>query len=146
MKKVLNLLVLLFAVVSFANAQDIAGKWKTIDDETGDAKSYVTIYEKDGAYFGKVTTILNKDRQDATCDKCSDYRKDKPIKGMVIFNDLKKVDASTYSGGKILDPNKGKIYDLTITPNGDDELILKGGYKVFGKMIGRSQTWYRVAE
>lgn len=27
-------------------AQDIFGQWKTIDDETGEAKSIVEIYEK----------------------------------------------------------------------------------------------------
>lgn len=146
MKKLFSLLFLLSAFAFTMNAQDITGKWKTIDDETGEAKSYVTIYEKGGVYYGKVTTILNKDRVDAVCDQCKDHRKDAPIKGMTIITNLEKVADDKYSGGKILDPQKGKEYDLTIIPEGDSELIIKGGYKILGKMVGRTQSWYRVNE
>lgn len=144
MKQLIVFFFFVFTSINFSAAQDISGVWKTIDDETGEAKSQVTIYQEDGKYFGKVTKILNKDRLDATCEKCSDYRKDQPIQGMVIMNDLEKIDDSKYSNGKILDPNKGKVYDVTIVPVNEDELLLKGGYKIFGKMVGRSQTWYRV--
>ena len=146
MKKLFSLVFLFSAFVFTANAQDITGKWKTIDDETGEAKSYVTISKKGDTYYGKVTTILSKDKQDAVCDECKDYRKDQPIKGMTIFSDIEKVSDDKYTGGKILDPNKGKEYDLTIIPSGDNELIIKGGYKIFGKMVGRTQKWYRVNE
>ena len=39
-------------------AQDIFGKWKTVDDETGAHKSIVEIYEKKGKVFGRVIEIL----------------------------------------------------------------------------------------
>lgn len=144
MNKLFGLMLLLTTFAFTAHSQDITGEWKTIDDKTGEAKSYVTIYQKGDVYFGKVTTILNKDKQDAVCDKCKDYRKDQPIKGMTIITNLEKVDDNKFSGGKILDPNNGKTYDLTIIPDGEDAITIKGGYKIFGKMVGRSQTWYRV--
>lgn len=143
MKNQFKVLFLLFAFAFSSQAQDITGVWKTIDDETGDAKSHVTIYEQNGKYFGKVSKILNKDKQDAVCDKCSGSKKDKPILNLVIIENLKKIDENKFSGGKILDPNKGKQYDLTILPDGD-KLIVNGGYKVFGKMVGRKQTWHKV--
>ena len=59
MKKLLATFVLsLFSVMSFAQ---IEGKWKTIDDETKQAKSIVEIYKKsDGKYYGKVSQLLIK--------------------------------------------------------------------------------------
>ncbi len=53
MNKVLLAFALSFiGVLSFAQ---IEGKWKTIDDESGKAKSIVEIWKKaDGKYYGKI--------------------------------------------------------------------------------------------
>lgn len=124
-----------------ATAQDIFGKWKTIDDETGREKSIVEIYREDGKVFGKVVKILNKDRQDAACDKCKGAKKDKPILGMVIIEDMEK-DGEEYSGGSILDPNKGKEYRCKLWVDEDDPNKLNvRGYVAF---FYRTQNWFRV--
>lgn len=122
-------------------AQDIFGKWKTIDDETGKEKSIVEIYEKGGKVYGKVVEILNKEKLDARCEKCKGDKKDQPILGMVIIDGLKK-DGSEYSGGDILDPNKGKEYRCKIWVDEDnpDKLNVRG-YVTF---LYRTQNWYRV--
>ncbi len=41
------------------SSQNVFGKWKTIDDETGDEKSIVEIYEHNGKIYGKIIEILN---------------------------------------------------------------------------------------
>ncbi len=46
-------IALFFFAISFAHSQTVIGKWKTIDDETGKAKSIVEIYEKSGKYMEK---------------------------------------------------------------------------------------------
>ena len=107
MKKMILTLVLAMFTFVGGMAQDVFGKWKTIDDATGEAKSIVEIYKKDGKVFGKVVEILNPDKQDATCVDCPSYAKDKPIKGLVILRNLKK-NKNEYDGGTILDPNTGK--------------------------------------
>lgn len=136
--------MMMFAFTFAAQAQ-ITGTWKTIDDETGKAKSYVTISEADGVYIGKVSKILTEGRQDAVCKKCKGDQKNKPILGLQIIKNLKKVSDTKFAGGKITDPKKGKSYDLVILPSSDGKsLTVKGGYKVMGKMIGRTQKWYRV--
>lgn len=144
-KNLFFIVALLFSMVQFATAQDVVGIWKTIDDETGKAKSYVKIYEKGGKYFGKVDKILTEDRQDAKCTKCKDKRKNQPILGLSIIENLKKVESGKYADGKILDPESGKVYALTATvlDNGE-KLKISGGYKVFGKIVGRTQTWHKV--
>jgi len=124
-----------------AFSQSVFGKWKTIDDESGKEKSIVEIYEKDGKVFGKVVELLNKDRQDAVCDKCDGAKKDAPVLGMVIIENLEK-DDDEYAGGTILDPEKGKEYKCKIWVDEDDANILNvRGYIAF---LFRTQTWHRV--
>lgn len=88
MKKIMFAFVaLFFATLSYAQ---IEGKWKTIDDETGQEKSIVEIFKKsDGKYYGKVTQLLIKPAN-ANCVDCKDDRKNKPILGMEVVRGLKK--------------------------------------------------------
>ena len=71
MKKILLGLSLLVGV---AISAQIEGKWKTIDDETGKAKSIVEIFKKnDGKYYGKIQQLMQKPTND-NCVKCKDDR------------------------------------------------------------------------
>ncbi len=125
-------------ITSFSYAQ-IEGKWKTIDDETGKAKSIVEIFKKsNGQYYGKITQLLDKVEND-NCIKCSDDRKNKPLVGLEIIRGLKK-SGNEFTGGTITDPKSGKSYKCTITRNGD-KLAVRG-YVGFS-LIGRTQTWHK---
>ena len=138
MKKILfSLVALLFATLSFAQ---IEGKWKTIDDQTGKAKSIVEIYKKsDGKYYAKVAQLLIKPA-DPNCSGCSDDRKNKPILGMEVIRGLHK-DGNEFTGGTITDPKTGKTYKCTVTRDGN-KLNVRG-YVGFS-LIGRTQTWEAV--
>ena len=128
---------LFFATLSYAQ---IEGKWKTIDDETGQEKSIVEIFKKsDGKYYGKVTQLLIKPAN-PNCVDCKDDRKNKPILGMEVVRGLKK-DGNEFTGGTITDPKTGKTYKCTITRSGD-KLNVRG-YIGFS-LIGRSQTWHKL--
>ncbi|MHA6696376.1 DUF2147 domain-containing protein [Chryseobacterium sp. A301] len=130
-------IALFFATLSFAQ---IEGKWKTIDDETGVAKSVVEIYKKsNGQYYGKISQLLGK-VENKNCVKCSDDRKNKPLEGLEIIRGLKK-SGSEFTGGTITDPKTGKTYKCTITRDGD-KLNVRG-YIGFS-LIGRTQTWHKV--
>lgn len=129
------------AGVFSAAAQGVTGKWKTIDDETGEAKSIVEIYEQNGKIYGKVVEILNPAKKDAKCTKCDGADKNKPILGFVIIRGLEK-DDDEYTDGDIIDPNKGKTYSCTIKLIGKDKLDVRGYLGL--SFIGRSQTWTRV--
>ncbi|RWW98890.1 DUF2147 domain-containing protein [Flavobacterium cerinum] len=122
------------------NAQ-VTGKWKTIDDKTGDAKSIVEIYEQNGKIYGKVVEILNPARKNSKCDKCDGADKGKPIEGLIIIKGLKK-DGDKYTDGDILDPQKGKLYSCTIKLDGKDKLDVRGYMGI--SMLGRTQVWHRV--
>ncbi|HZW78078.1 MAG TPA: DUF2147 domain-containing protein [Flavobacteriaceae bacterium] len=137
--------ILTFLLVAFvamgASAQDVFGKWRTIDDETGEAKSIVEIYQNNGKVYGKVIEILNPAKKNSKCDKCPGADQGKPIEGLVILKDLKK-DGAEYSGGTIMDPNNGKVYKALIALEGANKLKVRG-YVGFS-LLGRSQYWERV--
>ncbi|UTW64044.1 DUF2147 domain-containing protein [bacterium SCSIO 12741] len=138
----LILLINLLAITSFAQTPDeVLGRWKTIDDETGKEKSIVELYKENGKLYGKVVKILNPDKVDAKCDKCEGELKDKPILGMVIVNDM-EWDDDEWDDGTILDPNKGSVYDCKIWLDEDDKNTLYvRGYIGF---LFRTQNWIRV--
>ncbi|SUX48082.1 DUF2147 domain-containing protein [Chryseobacterium indoltheticum] len=138
MKKLLATFVLsLFSVMSFAQ---IEGKWKTIDDETKQAKSIVEIYKKsDGKYYGKVSQLLIKPTN-PNCTGCKDDRKGKPILGLEIIRGLEK-DGDEFTNGTITDPKTGKTYKCTITKSGD-KLNVRGYMGV--SLLGRTQVWQKV--
>lgn len=124
------------SAMSFAQ---IEGKWKTIDDETGKAKSYVEIFKKsDGKYYGKVVQLLIKP-EDPNCTGCKDDRKGKPILGMEVIRGLSK-DGNEFTGGTITDPKNGKTYKCTVTRDGD-KLNVRGYMGI--SLIGRTQTWQK---
>lgn len=137
MRKLLLTFILSFiGVLSFAQ---IEGKWKTIDDETKQAKSIVEIYKKGDQYYGKVSQLLIKPAN-PNCVDCKDDRKNKPILGMEIIRGLKK-EGDEFTGGTITDPKTGKTYKCTIKREGDNLNVR--GYLGFS-LLGRTQTWHKV--
>lgn len=137
---ILCLLICLTGNVAFSQTS-VLGKWKSIDDKTGAAKSIIEISERDGKLYGKIIKIFPTDpkRTDPICDKCpsDDNRYNKKIIGMEIMLDMKK-DGDEYSGGNILDPEVGKVYRCKIWVEGN-ELKVRGYLGPFY----RTQTWQR---
>ncbi len=141
MKSITICIIGLLFSVHIGMAQSVVGKWKTIDDETGEAKSVVEIYQQNGKIYGKVVDILNPEKRDGLCEKCKGNRKNKPVLGMQIIDGLTK-DDDEYSDGKILDPEKGKEYKCKIWLDEDDgNKLYVRGYIAF---FYRTQNWYRV--
>lgn len=140
-KNILFSLAAFFSIIVNAQSQTVLGKWKTIDDETGQAKSIVEIYEKSGKVFGKIIEIVNPEKRKSICTKCSGENKNAPILGLIIIKDLVK-DCEEYNNGKILDPLKGEEYKCLIALDGKDKLKVRGFVGV--SLFGRTQYWYRV--
>lgn len=142
MKKLL--FIAFFAIPFLIQAQEVLGKWKTIDDETGKAKSIVEIYKgKDGKIHGKIAKILTPGEENKKCTLCTGAQKDKPMLGMVILKGLSK-DGEEWSGGTIFDPNKGKEYKCYISLEDENKLKVRGfiGFS----LIGRTQYWHRILD
>lgn len=134
------LLLCCLLLVCGLRAQTITGTWKTIDDETKEAKSQLQLYEDNGTLYGKVVRLL-KSSPDKKCDKCPGERKDQPILNMIVVTDMKQKEGY-YQGGNILDPEKGKWYSCKMwLKEGDPNVLVVRGY--LGPFY-RTQYWYRI--
>ncbi len=142
-KLIINSLAL-FVLMMFSSSsfgQTIVGKWKTIDDETGEEKSIVQIWKaKDNLYYGKIMKLFDETKQDNICDVCDedDPRYNKKVVGMKIIMEMEKTGANEWTEGTILDPNNGKVYKCKISLDGKNLAVR--GFIGFS-LIGRTQTW-----
>lgn len=140
MKKAL-VFVSMLLLTGFVAAQGPAGTWKTIDDQSGEARSHVKIYQQDGQYFGKIVKLLNDD-PDALCEECPGEKKNQPVVGLVIIENLKPYK-DYWRKGDILDPENGNEYGCSVWFEDGDKDVLKVRGKHWTGLY-RTQTWYRV--
>ncbi|MEK0417738.1 MAG: hypothetical protein RI949_1744 [Pseudomonadota bacterium] len=135
--------ILLWAMAGSALAQATpVGLWKTIDDDTNQEKSHVRISESAGALSGKIEKILDPTKQDSTCEKCSDARKNQKVLGMTIIENVKKASGEDHwDSGTILDPNNGKTYKVRLTPKDGGKVLEVRGF--IGPFY-RNQKWLRL--
>jgi uncharacterized protein (DUF2147 family) len=126
---------------SLGLAQTIAGKWTTIDDNSGKEKSVVEVFERNGKFYGRVIRLFRAagEDPDPVCDACDedDPRFKKKIIGMEIIRDMEAQDG-VYEDGDILDPENGKVYKCKLWIE-DNELKVRGYWGPFF----RTQSWKR---
>jgi uncharacterized protein (DUF2147 family) len=124
----------------YSTSAQITGKWKTIDDNSGKARSVIEISGRSGKYFGKVVKVFPQPGEDPdpVCDKCADTdpRYKMKVIGMEILKELIK-EGDEYTGGHILDPENGKEYRCKIWLEG--KILKVRGY--WGPFF-RTQTWH----
>lgn len=139
MKKIIVLPFLI--ITSLAFSQSVIGKWKTIDDNTGEPRSIVDVFERGGKVYGKIAKLFRKPGEDIDplCDDCEsdDPRYMKKIIGMEIIDGLIK-NHDEYGDGSILDPENGKVYRCKIWVE-DKQLKVRGYLGPFY----RTQSWLK---
>ena len=120
-----------------------AGLWRSIDDNSGEAKAEISIKDNGkGGLNGVVERSLLKTSSEPNCSLCTDDRKDKPKVGMeIIRGAVKAASEDIWEGGTIIDPENGKVYKLRLTPiEGGKKLQVRGYIGPFY----RNQVWQRV--
>lgn len=128
----------LFGTLAFAQGNPVVGLWKNVEPTK---TVLIRTWEQDGKLLGKVEKLLKGGVEDstATCAKCAGENKDKPVIGMTIIWDMKK-DGEKWTGGKILEPDTGKVYACKIEPaEGGKQLRVRGSIA----FLGKTQTWMR---
>ena len=122
-------------------AQSAVGTWKTIDDETGEARSHVEIYEKGGKLYGKVAKTLTRE-PGAICETCSGDRAGKPYIGLEIIT-AAEPDGDAEWEGKIYDPEADTSYKLVMWIESDEpnKLYVRGKHWTG---LYRTQEWSRL--
>ena len=141
------LLLLVTAVISptcSAAAADLSspeGLWQPVDSQ-GKPLGLIRIFERNGAFYGRIEPTSPADDFSARCTRCTDDRKDQPIIGLVIMRHL-KLKHDEYVGGDILDPQTGGIYRCKFhLTDGGRKLRMRGYLGI--SLLGRSLTWVRV--
>lgn len=132
------LFVFAFSEVS---AQSVLGKWRTVDDSTGESKAIIKIYEEDGKVFGKIVRLFKATERNRVCTECEGDKKNMPFEGFVIIEGLEKVD-NEYEGGVITDPENGKTYECKIWLDEDNPNLLN--VRGYVSILYRTQTWERL--
>jgi len=133
-----KLIAILALFIGYAvTAQDIAGRWVTVDDNTGARKSVVEITIANGVAAGRVIDLTDKTKLNKVCTACTDERKDQRIMGMEFLRGMVR-DGDEWTGGTVLDPENGKVYTCKIWVE-DGNLKLRGYVGFFY----RTQTWVR---
>ena len=139
-------LILAAALVTsgaLAESTSPIGLWKNIDDASGKPRALIRIAESNGTLQGKIEKVFPGPSEDRNpkCEKCEGALKNVPVIGLVILSSLKK-DGAEYTGGKILDPDNGKVYSSKIQLTDAGKKLHVRGY-VGVSMLGRSQIWLR---
>lgn len=116
------------------------GTWLTTDDETGEEKSHIQIYEHEGKQFGRIIRVM-RESLNHLCDKCEGERRNQPVLGMVIIESMSLRDGH-WQGGRVLYPRQGRWYKLKywLKPGDPNTLVVRGS---FGPVY-RTQYWRRV--
>lgn len=132
-------LLLLVPTLLPADPTSPLGSWTTFDDETGEAKSIVEVYEEGSTLSAKIVTVLNKKEDRPLCTECEDDLKDAPIEGLRFVWDMQQ-DGDQWKNGRILDPADGKIYKAKMELDENGSVL-----KVRGSLgpFGRTQEWRR---
>lgn len=139
-----SVLIIIFVFLFLSGkAQNVLGKWYSIDPDSGENESIIELYEKDDRVYGKIVSLLKLEDQGKTCEECTGKDKNQALEGLIIVRGLIK-DGDEWSDGKILDPKNGKLYKCTISLVEKDKLKLRG-YIGFS-LIGRDEYWHRVLE
>jgi len=128
---------------ALAESTSPIGLWKNIDDASGKPRALIRIAESNGTLQGKIEKVFPGPSEDRNpkCEKCEGALKNVPVIGLVILSGLKK-DGAEYTGGKILDPDNGKVYSSKIQLTDAGKKLNVRGY-VGVSMLGRSQIWLR---
>ena len=132
-----------FALLAFALpalAQSPVGTWRTIDDDTGEPKSLVRIYERGGKLYGEIAQLLPEGR---ICDDCTQEYRGSDMRGVQILRDFQR-DGDVWSGGRITDPQNGKTYKSKMLVERDGRLKVWGYVGFDSALTRRAQYWERV--
>jgi uncharacterized protein (DUF2147 family) len=135
------LLFLAFSTSIFAQS-DVIGFWKILDSKTGKPESIIGIYKYLDKYYGRI--VATYDETGKLDETLNNPKSRAPgVKGNPFYAGLDIIwgltpdaEGKKLVGGKVIDPEKGKIYNAKMwKENGN--LIMRGEILFFGE----NQIW-----
>jgi uncharacterized protein (DUF2147 family) len=117
-----------------AMAADPTGDWRVADGVAN-----IRVAQCNGSMWGVVAWEKEPGGRDT--NNPDPARQSRPTLGMPILIDMKKKAGTDSWEGQVYNAKDGKSYDSTITPQGSDQLEIRGC--VLGFLCG-GETWTRV--
>ena len=130
----------LFFSCSKSGLEDITGLWKSRDQNSDKPRSLVAVYKYQDKYYGRMLATYDENGQIKDTiieqkDKATGVVGNPPYCGMDFFYNLELEPGKKKKyKGKIIDPEKGKVYDAECWLEGD-KLIVRGEVWIFGENI-----------
>ena len=140
--KTIITIVALFAAISLFGQNEVEGIWKTIDHETGKAKSLVKItIDSDGKLYGTLIKLLSSENpEEKVCEDCPEPYNGKKLMGMQIINGLNKKGNEWVGDKKMFAPDRKSFYDAKIWVE-DGKLKVRG----YIGWLYSTQEWIRAS-
>jgi len=122
------------------------GLWQAHDQSSGQPTGWFLIAEHNGVYDGTIVKMYLRPGEDpnVACDQCRDDRRGRPWLGLDIIRGMKR-EGLKYTGGTILDPRNGRIYDAMMTLTADSQKLVVRGYLGIS-LLGQDQYWTRLPD
>ena len=135
-------ILMLAPFIGQAQISKVLGNWNTFDDRTGEMRSSVNIYEKDGKYYGKVIKLYEKDGNGGYKVMQEPYAKVyQGVVGTVVLLGLEPKGDELK--GKLYDPESQKEFYGKVSYNAKTgKLDVRGSLDRLGA-LGRTQHWVR---
>lgn len=123
------------------------GLWQAVDPDTKQPSGWFLISNHDGVYDGTLVKMFLEpgDDPNIVCAKCRDDRHNQPWLGLQIIRGMKPDGDSKYTGGTILDPRDGNVYDAMMTLTADGQTLVIRGYLGIS-LLGRNEYWTRLPD
>lgn len=147
--------VVLFAVfvlsprtAAATETKDVMGYWKAIDKDSGKTQSVFRLWEDKGKLVGKIVKTFPKpdgSKAQQVCSECSGRQKDKPVVGLIFLWGLEqeKDNPRKWVGGKVLNPEDGKTYNVEVEVSPDAKTLKVYGYIRLLVKVGGTNIWER---
>ncbi len=125
-------------------SDSITGYWTVPDPDTNKTDAIVIGYQKDGVFYYRMVAVYD-DSGKLTDTAANCTQKAKGIKGnpkMCSFDMIwgLKFDGKKYSGGHIIDPDSGKVYNCEVWYDAAKQsLVVRGELWIFGE----NMNWYK---
>jgi uncharacterized protein (DUF2147 family) len=123
------------------------GLWQALDDDTKQPTGWFAISEHNGVYDGALVKMFLRPGEDPNelCEKCTGDRHNHPWLGLQIIRGMKPDSDNKYTGGTILDPRDGHVYDAMMTLSPDGQTLTVRGFLGFS-LLGRNEYWTRLPD
>jgi uncharacterized protein (DUF2147 family) len=136
----------IFTCCMTLTAEEIDGFWKNCNQKTGKPGIIVSIYEYKGKHYGRIVGSYDsngvlEDTIYHAVNRARGVKGNHFYSGIDFIWNLTKKSSGSRFKGKIMDPRKGKTYDVELWLQ-DGNLIVRGELLFFG----RNEVWTAATE